>query len=99
LESLHLSERPAKQTDETHRTREAKSPSEKNPTLTLVKQIRAKKDKKRRGRYNKNEALYNFIDQIHDSLAEESLVRSGEGKVSPRGDDYGDYRAFNNSYY
>ena len=41
------------------------SPRKADTTLSLLERIRQQKNKKRRGKYNKNEALYEFIDYIH----------------------------------
>ena len=47
----------------------------------LVTRIREQKNKKRRGKFNKNEALYEFIEQIHQQQLVEKSIPSEE---SPR---------------
>jgi len=43
----------------------ATSQEEDQQTIALVNRIRDQKNKKRRGKFNKNEALYDFIEKMH----------------------------------
>ncbi|TNV83838.1 hypothetical protein FGO68_gene17529 [Halteria grandinella] len=65
-------------------TREEK---DQTNTIALVNRIRDQKNKKRRGKFNKNEALYEFIEQMHrlnDNSQLESVESGRQQYFSPQ---------------